>query len=130
MRVASLWREKFGKYNLTGSKCAKCNKLHFPRTIFCDCGSTDIEDFTFSGKGKVYANTVVRVAPAGFGKDAPYAVAVVKLDEGPMITSQVVGTDPETIKIGDRVVMTFRKIIEDGKTGIIHYGYKFRVDNG
>ena len=130
MRVASLWREKFGKYNLVGSKCAKCGKLHFPRSTFCECGSTDLEDHTFSGRGTVYACTVVRVAPAGFGKDAPYAVAVVELDEGPRLTTQIVGIEPEKVKIGDRVSMAFRRLHEDGKTGIIHYGYKFRVDNG
>lgn len=60
-------------------------------------------------------------------KIAPYAVAVIELEEGAKLTSQLVDTDVDNIEIGDDVEMVFRKIREDGEDGVISYGYKFKV---
>ena len=54
----------------------------------------------------------------------PYVLAIVKLDEGPQITTQVV-CSPEKAKIGMKVKSVFRRIVTDGESGIIHYGTKF-----
>jgi hypothetical protein len=54
----------------------------------------------------------------------PYVLAIVKLDEGPQITTQIV-MDPAKVKIGMKVKSVFRKIATDGESGIIHYGTKF-----
>ena len=53
-------------------------------------------------------------------------VAVIKLDEGPRITAQIVDCPLDEVKIGMRVESTFRRIQEDGYTGAIYYGYKFK----
>ena len=55
----------------------------------------------------------------------PYALALVKTVEGPVLTGQVVDTDVKDVRIGLRVRATFRKLREEGKAGVIHYGYKF-----
>lgn len=79
----------------------------------------------FSGRGTVYSFTVVQEAPAGFEDQAPYTMALVKLDEGPLVTAQL--TDLEgAITIGDSVEMVTRKLTTDGTRGMIVYGYKFR----
>lgn len=79
----------------------------------------------FSGKGEVYSYTIVQDAPAGFETQAPYVLAIVKLDEGPMVTAQLTDLDgaPE---IGMRVEMVTRKLRTEGEQGVILYGYKFR----
>jgi len=51
----------------------------------------------------------------------------VELFEGPRLTAQVVGVGEKDVKIGDKVEMIFRKILEDSPEGLIHYGYKFRL---
>ena len=81
----------------------------------------------FSGKGKIYTYSVIRSASDDFKKSAPYAVAVIELEEGAKLTSQLVDCDVDNIEIGDDVEMVFRKIREDGEDGVISYGYKFKV---
>ena len=67
---------------------------------------------------------MIRVAPSGFGDLAPYAVAVVKLDDGVKITTQVADCDPAKLAIGRRVRVEFRRVQQDGESGVIAYGYK------
>jgi uncharacterized OB-fold protein len=83
------------------------------------------EKFTFAGTGEVYSFTTVQDPPESFGEQAPYALALVKLDEGPMVTAQLTDLD-EPVEIGDRVEMVTRKLTTEGKNGMIVYGYKFR----
>ncbi|QPC81248.1 Zn-ribbon domain-containing OB-fold protein [Phototrophicus methaneseepsis] len=83
------------------------------------------ESFDFSGYGEVYTYTVVQDPPAGFESQAPYMLALVRLDEGPIVTAQITDTDGE-IAIGDRVEMVTRKLATEGREGMIVYGYKFR----
>ena len=56
----------------------------------------------------MHAVTVVHRAPsAAFKADVPYAIALVDLDEGFRMLANVVGTAPETVRIGDRVRLVF-----------------------
>jgi uncharacterized OB-fold protein len=81
--------------------------------------------FEFAGTGVVYSYTVVQDAPEGYQEQAPYVLALVRLDEGPIVTAQLTDTDMN-ITIGDRVEMVTRKLTTEGKQGTIVYGYKFR----
>ena len=83
------------------------------------------EEVTFSGRGTVYSYTIVLNAPEGFEEQAPYTIALVQLDEGPMVTAQLTDLEGEP-EIGMRVEMVTRKLRTDGEAGIIVYGYKFR----
>ncbi len=83
------------------------------------------EQFAFSGGGEVYSFTVVQEPPEGYESQAPYILALVKLDEGPMVTAQITDTDGE-LAIGDHVEMVTRKLTSEGPRGVIVYGYKFR----
>jgi uncharacterized OB-fold protein len=53
-------------------------------------------------------------------------VALIELDDDMRLLSQVVDVDPAEVKAGMRVEAVFRKVSEDGPSGIIQYGYKFR----
>lgn len=130
--VPLYWRLRKSKYNLIGTKCTSCNSVFFPpRTLCPNCRRRgETEDFRFSGNGEIISYTIIRTPPEGFEKDAPYGVAIIRLDEGANITSQIVG-DINKIDMGKRVRVVFRKIYEDGEDGLIHYGFKFRlVENG
>jgi uncharacterized OB-fold protein len=77
------------------------------------------------GKGEVYSYTIVTDPPAGFEEQTPYVLALVKLDEGPLVTAQL--TDlAGPVEIGLRVEMVTRKLRTEGPQGVIIYGYKFR----
>jgi uncharacterized OB-fold protein len=75
--------------------------------------------------GEVYSFTVVYDAPECNNNLKPYAVAMVKTDDGVMVTAQLVDVDIESIEIGMRVRAVLRKLDADGASGVIHYGYKF-----
>ena len=83
------------------------------------------EQYTFAGTGEVYSYTTLQETPEGFDEQAPYMLALVKLDEGPIITAQITDID-EPIAIGDKVEMVTRKLTTEGTRGMIVYGYKFR----
>lgn len=88
---------------------------------------TKHDEFTFAGTGEVYSFTTLQDAPAGFEEQAPYVLALVRLDEGPLLTAQLTDIDiDEPIEIGDRVEMVTRKLTSEGPEGVIVYGYKFR----
>lgn len=126
MHVARHWRETPERYRLEAGKCIKCGSIQFPNRIVCpDCGAREFETLKLSGKGELTTFTIIRVAPSGFGDLTPYAVGVIKMDEGIQVMGQVVDCDPEELKIGDRVETQFRRMNEEGKTGMILYGYKF-----
>jgi uncharacterized protein len=83
------------------------------------------ERFTFAGTGEVFSFTTLQEPPEGFEEQAPYVLALVKLDEGPLVTAQLTDVDGP-IEIGDRVEMVTRKLSTEGGKGMIVYGYKFR----
>lgn len=85
-----------------------------------------MKDIKLSGKGKVVTYTIIYSAPENFEDQIPYPMAIIKLDEGPKITAQIVDCDINDVKIGMKVQSTFRKIQEDGDIGAIYYGYKFK----
>jgi uncharacterized OB-fold protein len=79
-----------------------------------------------SGYGHVYSFTVIHTPGIGFEKAVPYVFALVKLDEGPMVSAQIVDVKPEDVKIGMRVKAVFRRIQSEDPEGLIHYAYKFK----
>jgi uncharacterized OB-fold protein len=83
------------------------------------------EQFTFAGTGQVYSFTTLQETPEGFDDQAPYMLALIKLDEGPLVTAQLTDVD-DPVAIGDRVEMVTRKLTTEGSRGMIVYGYKFR----
>ena len=123
------WRENQSRYNMIGAKCNNCSKTYFPSRAMCpECGRKSLgkmEKFKFSGKGTVYSTTVVHEAHEQYNMLKPYTIALIDLDEGAKILGQVIDCEPEDVKIGTRVRSTLRKLGEEGKAGIIYYGYKF-----
>jgi uncharacterized OB-fold protein len=79
-----------------------------------------------SGRGEVYSFSTMYNAPQGYEDQKPYTIALVKLDEGPMVTAQLTDIDSADVRIGMRVEMVTRKLREEGDEGQIIYGYKFR----
>ena len=131
MEVAKHWRETPERYRLEAEKCKKCGAIQFPNRLICPvCQAREFEPVKLSGKGKIHTYTIIRMGPPGFTDIAPYAVAVVELDEGVKIMGQVADCNPEDLKTGDRVTSKFRRMQEDGKTGMIQYCYKFVPDVG
>ncbi|RLJ10277.1 MAG: transcriptional regulator [Candidatus Aenigmatarchaeota archaeon] len=124
------WRRFKERYHLIGSVCENCGSYFYPKRSICPkCRRKGkLKDYKFSGKGRIYSYTVIRVPPSGFDEYVPYVVAIVELEEGCKIASQIVDCDPEDVRIGMPVKACFRKIREENKSGIILYGFKFRPE--
>lgn len=103
------------RHELLLQQCKECGKLQFPhRTICIGCFSVALQTVKASGKGKVYSfSTVYRAPSKGFLQDLPYTVGLIELDEGPRITSNIVGCKPEEVKIGMKVEVVFEDITDD-----------------
>jgi uncharacterized OB-fold protein len=127
MSVPRYWRETKYRYRLIGQMCTQCGSVGFPRSGVCSpCGSVDLEEVKLAETGHVVTWTVVRNPPAGYMEYAPYLVALVELDDGVRVLSQLVDIEPIKMKTGMRVEAAFRRVKVDGSSGIIEYGYKFR----
>jgi hypothetical protein len=127
MDIARNWRLRRQRYALEGEQCDHCNQYIFPPRDVCPhCGQDARGVHAMSGKGEVYSYTVVHEPPTGYESQAPYAIAIVKLEEGPMVTAQLTDVDAAEIKIGMPVEMVTRRLRTDGDEGVIQYGYKFR----
>jgi hypothetical protein len=128
MDIPRHWRLKKQRYALVGEVCDHCDtKLFPPRDICPGCGEEAKTLYAFSGKGEVYSHTTVYEAPAGFEESAPYTVAMVKLEEGPLVTAQLTDLEDKQVEIGMPVEMVTRKLRSAGdERGMLIYGYKFR----
>jgi len=128
MEISRHWRLRKQRYALVGEVCPHCNaKLFPPRDVCPECGQDARTPYQFSGRGEVYSYTTIYDPPAGYEENAPYTVALVKLEEGPIVTAQLTDLGDEPVKIGTPVEMVTRKLREDGdERGMIIYGYKFR----
>lgn len=123
---ARYWREIPQRYRYEAAKCRGCGKVFFPPRLICNgCRGREFEKVTLAKNGVVETYTVIHVAPTGFSDQAPYAVGVVKLEDGVKVTAQIVDCDPDALKIGDPVRLEFRRVQQDGESGILCYGYKF-----
>ena len=111
---------------MIGECCDHCNtKIFPPRDICPNCKKNAYTPYAFSGKGTIYSYTKVTNPPKEFGDQTPYAIALIKLDEGPLITAQLTDFE-EKPEIGTPVEMVTRQLRSDGDRGPIIYGYKFR----
>ncbi len=127
MDIPRHWRLKSQRYALIGEVCPHCNaKLFPPRDVCPECGGPAKEPFAFSGRGEVFSYSTVFQAPTSHEEQAPYTVALVKLEEGPLVTAQLTDVDRKDVKIGMPVEMTTRVLQSNGDRGSIVYGYKFR----
>ena len=85
-----------------------------------------MEEYKLKGTGTVETYTIIYTPPPHFEGEEPYAIALIKMDEGCYLMGEIVDCDFEDIHIGMKVEACFRRIEEDGTRGAIQYGYKFK----
>ncbi|PLC53980.1 hypothetical protein CR155_11175 [Pollutimonas nitritireducens] len=92
-------------------RCKDCNTLHFmPRYICPTCWSDSLEWVEASGAGSVYSYTIIRRAPLpAFVSLVPYVVALIELEEGVRMLTNIVGDNALSVRIGDEVRVTFEE---------------------
>ncbi len=119
------FREIPQRYRLEAGRCKKCGTVYFPPRQYCgECKSKEFETVNLSDTGKLLTYTIIRTAPSNFSKETPYAVGIVELNDGVKLTTQITDADLNNLKIGQNVKLVFRKIQDEGKSGLHCYGYK------
>ena len=100
-------------------RCRKCGTvIWYPRSFCPDCHADDIEWFDAAGTGTVYTYTVSHRGMGPWADHAPYVIAYVELDEGPRILTNIVGAEPGSVRIGDRVRAVFEPA---GPTNVVRF---------
>jgi len=122
---ARYWREIPQRYRLEAARCVKCGEIAYPPRLVCPkCGARQFEKVQLGDEGIIVSYTIIRVGPSQFSDQTPYAIGIVELEGGVRITSQIVDCDCESLAIGQRVHLEFRRIQQQGEAGILCYGHK------
>ncbi len=110
---AGFW-EGCSRGELRIQKCAVCNaRRHHPKPACFACGSFEFVWEQMSGRGTLYTFTIVHNPTLASFQDAvPYNVAVVQLDEGPYLVSNIVGCTNEALRIGMPVEVVFEAVAD------------------
>ena len=97
---------------LVVQRCAGCGALRFPPRELCSsCLSTDVRWEPVSGRGEIFSyNVMHQIYHPAFAAAVPYAVVVVKLEEGPKLTSNLVDCPLDAIRVGMPVEVVFEPI--------------------
>lgn len=96
-------------------ECQSCSQRQFyPRTLCVKCGSTDLRWIEASGRGTIYTFTVThRPAGPAFEALVPYVCAIIELEEGVRMLSNVVDCDPSQLRIGHEVQVYFLRLTDE-----------------
>lgn len=122
--VTLLWREHKQLINLYGQKCKTCGTCYFPRQHVClKCLSRDkFDDIRLSDKkGEIFTYTIDNLAAS---MDPPTVQCVLTLEGGCRFYCSMTDRDPQDVKIGMPVELTFRKFHEGA--GVVNYFWKCR----
>ena len=95
-------------------KCNDCSDNYFPPRPFCPkCGSRSVQEVQASGKGSLYSYVINHLPSPGF--TPPFAIAVVELEEGPRLMSNIVECEqtPEALERDMPLEVTFEKLNDD-----------------
>jgi len=109
------WWEGCRGHMLMIQRCAQCGAFQFyPRIVCSSCMSDQVEWVQSSGRGEVSTFTICRLPVAeAYAADVPYVVALIQLEEGPTMMSNVVECDPESVKTGMQVEVVFETWSEE-----------------
>lgn len=93
--------------------CDDCgHHIWYPRRWCPTCGSDHVTWTTLTGRGAVYARTILHRSMGPWGEAVPFVVAYVELAEGPRVLTNVVTDDPGTVEVGTAVEAVFVPVDE------------------
>jgi len=117
--VVNTWARPFWdaakEERLTIQKCGDCDKhIFYPRIACPHCFSENVDWVDASGKGTIYSFTVVESnAPSAFTGDLPFVIAVIRLEEGVQMLSNIVDCDPYALTCDAPVEVVFEPLNDE-----------------
>ncbi len=109
------WWEGCRHHELLIQSCMKCGHQQlYPRIICTACMSENLEWTRSAGRGRVLTFTICRRAVSeAYAGDVPYVIALIQLEEGPTMMSNIVECDPESVATGMPLEVVFEKWSEE-----------------
>jgi uncharacterized protein len=95
-------------------RCADCDHIYFPPRPFCPaCSSRSVDIVAASGRATLHSYVIHHRDAPGF--TAPYSIAVVELEEGPRMMSNIIGCDqtPEALELDMALEVTFESLNDE-----------------
>ena len=93
--------------------CDACDNTYFPPRPFCpECGSREVSVIKASGRGKLHSYIINHLPSPGFN-DGPFAIAVVELEEGPRLTTNIVNCGVDEVLVDMPVKATYDDVTAD-----------------
>ena len=107
--------EYAAKRELRMQKCKSCGHLRFPPSVICPrCWSQESEWTKLSGRGRVWSWVIFHQAfYPGYADDVPYNTAIIQLEEGPSLHTNVIGCRNQDIYIGMPVEVVFEQVTDE-----------------
>lgn len=104
--------ENFYKFcadrKLMGVKCRQCGAIRCPpRTICPECFSDKFDWIELKGRGTLLTYTIIHFPPSQFQALAPYAVGIIKLEQGPQLSGMIRNLKLEELRIGMELLVDF-----------------------
>ncbi len=88
------------RHELHLQRCRACTQAFFyPRNVCPHCLSSDLEWFRSSGRGRLHTFVISHAAPKNSPLEAPFVIAIVELEEGPRLLTNLVGVEPDPRQI-------------------------------
>ena len=95
-------------HRLVLPRCLRCSfVIWYPRQFCPECGHGAVEWFEASGQGSIYSFTIVRRGEGAYRDTAQYVLALVELQEGPRVLTNLMECNPEQLRIGQPVQAVF-----------------------
>ena len=93
-------------------ECSMCgHRQLYGRSLCTNCHSSALSWIESSGRGTIYSRTIIHQNPnRSFKHMIPFVVALVDLDDGPRLMTNIVGVPPEAVEIGARVRVKFEPV--------------------
>lgn len=103
------------EHRLSIPRCESCEKYWFPPSRSCPhCLSAQFTFTDVCGRGKIFSFvTFHRIYNPAFAQEVPYVVALVELEEGPRLLSNIVGASPDEVRCEMKVEVVFDDVSED-----------------
>lgn len=108
------WWDATREGRLLVQRCRRCGHFqHYPRALCTSCTSIDLDYAEATGRGVVYSFTVLHRSPHP-AFEPPYVVALVRLEEGPVVLTNIVGCSPDDVVCDMQVRVDWEKL-PDGR---------------
>ncbi len=113
--TAKAYFDFIGEGRIMGSRCGVCGDVSLPPRPVCkECGSVEMRWEELGGEGEVRAYSVINIPLSRMEDHSPYAVGVVKLDDGPSVSGLILGvTSGDELSVGSRVEAEY---VKEGET--------------